>query len=314
MKKTDKRRSINLSVRIKTLRLENPTILASGILGLDVATMERVVQNGAGAVTMKSVTLEERRGHDNPIFIQAGNDAFMNAVGYANKGIRHALAEFGAWKSATPLIGSIVGSTPEEFAMLAVELGRTPIKALEIVLSCPHTPGFGLLAGQGSPKSTGEITKAVRKVTKLPLSVKLSPSIEAVGEVAKAAEAEGADIINMGNTLGPGMKIDINRAAPVLHFKVGGVSGPAIRPIMIRCVYDLYKSVKIPIIATGGIVTGEDAVEAFMAGASAVGIGTGIYIRGLDVFAKVNREIEEFMRLNGYGSITQLTGLAHHSI
>lgn len=302
---------IDLSVDLAGIKLKNPTILASGILGLDVATLKRVVKGGAGAVTIKSLTSEPRKGHNNPIFIEAAEGAFMNAVGYANKGIDHGIEEFKKWDEEIPLIGSIVAADASEFAKLTERIQETPIKALEIVLSCPHTPGYGLLAGQGSPKATEEITKAVRKKTKLPLSVKLSPSIEAIGEVAKAAESAGADIINMGNTLGPGMRIDINRASPTLAFKIGGMSGPAIKPITIRSVFDLYKAVKIPIIATGGIMTGEDVIEAVMSGATAVGIGTGIYYRGLSVFKKVCQEIEEWLRINHFKNLKNLRGIVH---
>lgn len=301
----------DLSINLAGIKLNNPTILASGILGLDCAQLRRVVKGGAGGVTLKSLTIEPRKGHNNPIFIQAGDDAFMNAVGYANKGIDVGVEEFKKWDDFVPLVGSIVGSSSTEFVQLAEKIIQTPIKALEIVLSCPHTPGFGLMAGQGSPKATAEITRAVRKKTKLPLFVKLSPSVEAIGEVAKAAEAEGANAINMGNTLGPGMRIDIDRVNPILAFKVGGISGPAIKPIMIRSVYDLYKAVKIPVIATGGITTGEDAIEALMAGAAAIEIGTAIYIRGISVFKKVCREMSDWMNQHNYKKIKQLIGLVH---
>ncbi len=302
---------IDLSVDLGGIKLKNPTILASGVLGLDVAVLRRVTQGGAGAVTIKSLTSSPRKGHNNPILIEAAQGVFMNAVGYANKGIEHGVEEFKKWDGDTPLIGSIVASDADEFARLTEKIQEAPIDALEIVLSCPHTPGYGLLAGQGSPEATAAITKAVRNKTKLPLSVKLSPSIPAIGEVAKAAESAGADIINMGNTVGPGMRIDINRASPTLAFKIGGMSGPAIKPITIRSVYDLYQAVKIPIIATGGIMTGEDAIEAVMAGATAVGIGTGIYYRGLYVFKKVCEEIEEWIKKNKYKNLISLKGIAH---
>lgn len=303
---------INLGVKISSLILKNPTILAAGILGQETSVMKRVAKGGAGALTMKSLTIEQRKGHNNPILVEV-ESGFLNAVGYANKGIDKGVDEFKKWDEKIPLVGSIVGSNAQEFSVLAEKIQQAPIQALEVVLSCPHTPGFGLLAGQGTPQATQEITKAVRKKTKLPLIIKLSPSAPALGEIAKIAEAEGADAINMGNTLGPGMKIDIQRKAPVLAFKAGGMSGPAIKPIMIRCVYDLYQSVKIPIIATGGIITGEDAIEALMAGAMAIGIGTGIYYRGLNIFSKITKEMEQWMIENHYKNINSLVGLAHYT-
>lgn len=307
-----KTNKIDLSVNFKTWKLQNPTILAAGVLGLNANLLKRVVRGGAGAVTMKSLTLEPRKGHNNPILVEF-KGGFMNAVGYANPGIDKGMKEFLNWQESAPLIGSIVGSSADEFSQLAEKIQPAPIVAIEIVLSCPHTPGYGLLAGQGTPEATTKITRAVRKKTSLPLIVKLSPSVQAIGEIAKAAQAEGADMINMGNTLGPGMKIDIERACPVLAFKIGGMSGPAIKPITIRCVYDLFQAVKIPIIATGGIITGEDIIEAFMAGASAVGIGTGIYYRGINIFKKVVGETEEWMSSHGYKNLKEIKGLAHKS-
>lgn len=306
MKKSD----LDISVKIKSLRLQNPTILASGVLGLDTASLKKVKEGGAGAVTMKSLTATPRKGHDNPILVEV-ESGFLNAVGYANAGIDHGIEEFKNWDKSIPLIGSIVGTSAEEFGVLAEKIQKAPIDALEIVLSCPHTPGFGTLAGQGTPKATEEITKVVREKTKLPLIVKISPSVEAIGEIAKAAEQAGADAINMGNTLGPGMKIDIERGQPVLAFKVGGVSGPAIKPVIIRSVFDIYQSVKIPVIATGGITTGQDAIEAIMAGATCVEIGTGIYYRGVNIFKKVTDEIEKWMKDHKYKTLKEIKGIAH---
>lgn len=300
----------DISVEIASLKLNNPTILASGILGLCVDSLKKVATSGAGAVTIKSLTLDPRKGHNNPILVEVAG-GFLNAVGYANWGIDKGVEEFKKWDLNIPLIGSIVGGNPEEFSLLAEKIQEMPISALEIVLSCPHTPGYGLLAGLGTAKATAEITKLVRKKTKLSLIVKLSPSISAIGEVVIAAESEGADAINMGNTLGPGMKIDIEQAQPILDFKFGGMSGPAIKPIMIRNVYDIYQSVRIPIIATGGIVNGYDAIEAIMAGATAVGIGTGIYYRGINIFKKVCQEMIEWMKKNKYKNIKQIKGKAH---
>lgn len=301
---------LDISVSLAGLRLRNPTMLASGLLGLDCAMMQRVVKGGAGAVTLKSLTKDPRKGHNNPILVEF-DGGFMNAVGYANKGIDAGVVEFKKWDGSAPLIGSIVGADPDEFARLAEKIIEAPISALEIVLSCPHTPGFGLLAGQGTPEATTAITSAVRKKTNLPLSVKLSPSVPGIGEVAKAAEAAGADIINMGNTVGPGMKINIDRGKPILAFQFGGMSGPAIKPIMIRSVWDIYKAVKIPIIATGGITTGEDAIEAIMAGATAVGIGTAIHYRGINVFKKIVEEINDWMKKHKYTKLAQFRGIIH---
>lgn len=293
------------------IRLDNPTILASGILGVTKASLANCIRNGAGAVTMKSISKEPRKGHNNPIIItfEAG---MMNAVGYSNPGLLEAKKEFSDLHEVKgPVIASVIGTTPEEFAQMVRDFVTDDFAAVELPLSCPHTPGFGTLAGQGTPEATYDITKAAVKETKLPVFVKISPNTQSLGDVAKAAERAGAGAITCGNTLGPGMVIDIRTRQPILDFKVGGISGPALRPIAVRCVYDIYKSVKIPIIGVGGIQTGRDAIEMIMAGASAVGIGTGVYYRGPEVFRLICREMEEFMQQEGIRDIKEIIGAAH---
>lgn len=292
--------------------MKNPLILASGILGVDCKIMNRVIECGAGAVTIKSISMEERSGHNSPVMIGFG-EVFMNAVGYSNPGVEEAKKEFIDLKKkiSGPVIGSIIGTKPEDFVKVYKALEDCNFDAIEIPLSCPHTPGFGTLAGQGTPEATYEITKAVRKVCKKPIIVKLSPNSANLADVAKAAEKAGASAINMGNTHGPGMKINIETGKPVLDFKVGGLSGPAIKPVAIRCVYDLYKAVKIPIIGTGGITSGKDAIEMLMAGASVVGIGTAVYYKGPEAFKEIEKEMQEWMQENNYTNISELIGKAH---
>ena len=252
--------NIKLSVSLCNIKLANPTILASGILGTTKALLKRVAENGAGAVTIKSIITEPREGHKNPTVItfEAG---MLNAVGYSNPGVKAAAREFSELHDINvPVIASIIGTQTEDFVRVAEGLSGIMFSAIEIPLSCPHTPGFGLLAGQGTPQATFEITSAVRKVTKLPIFIKLSPTIPEICSVAKAAEDAGADAITAVNSMGPGMVINIEAQKPVLTFKVGGVTGDALRPIAIRCVYDLYEAIKIPIIGVGGISTGRHAI------------------------------------------------------
>lgn len=302
----------SLETKLAGLKLKNPTILPAGFLGISKKILERVAKCGAGAVTTKSITVKPKEGHDNPIFIQSTKETFLNAVGYSNPGLEAAKKEFKELKNfPVPVIGSLVGCDAKEFSYLAENVKDIDFKAIEIVLSCPHTPGFGLMAGQGTPEATKEITSEVRKKTKLPLFVKVSANIMNLGNVVKTAEKAGADGITATNTIGPGMAIDAETAKPVLGFKVGGMSGPAIKSIAIRCVYDIYESVKIPIIGVGGITTGKDAIEMMMAGASAVGIGTGIYYRGWDIFKKVCDEMIEFLESHGYSNIKEIIGMAH---
>jgi dihydroorotate dehydrogenase (NAD+) catalytic subunit len=302
----------DVSVDLCGLKLKNPTILASGITDVTKNALAHAAKNGAGAVTTKSITTELRKGHSNPIIAETAS-GFINAVGIANPGLDNALVEFNGWRKNEPLILNIVGKDAEEFGAMATKIKTSKIRidALELALSCPHTPGYGTMAGQNTPEATEAIVKAAKTHIAQPIIVKLSPNTPALGEAAKAAERAGAAAINMGNTLGPGMVIDIERKAKVLGFGFGGLSGPAMKPIAVRCVYDLYQSVKIPIIGTGGVTTGRDAVEMFMAGASAVGVGTAIYYRGPKVFAKIAEEMGEWMEKNGYSSVKELTGVAH---
>ncbi|MFH1182528.1 MAG: DUF561 domain-containing protein, partial [Candidatus Woesearchaeota archaeon] len=199
----------------------------------------------------------------------------------------------------------------KDFAYLAEQINDMGFAAVEAVISCPHTPGFGTMGGQSTPQAAAEITSAIRKKTGLPLFIKLSPNVEGIGRIAKAAEDAGADCITAVNTLGPGMVIDVRTAKPVLGGIVGGISGPALKPVAVRCVYDIYKSVSIPIIGTGGVMTGSDAAEMILAGASAVGIGSAVYYRGIDVFRKVCEELDALMKECNYRNIEAMRGKAH---
>ena len=302
---------MNLETELCGIRLKNPTVLASGILGLSKALLSEVISNGAGAVTIKSLSFEAREGHKNPTIVSF-DGGMMNAVGYSNFGVAGAKREFaGIRELGAPVFASVIGSEAGDFAKVVSEIRGMGFSAIEIPLSCPHTPGFGTLAGQDTPEKTFEITKAVVKNTALPVFVKLSPNTKNIGEVAKAAERAGASAITAVNTLGPGMIINIEAKKPVMGFRIGGVSGPALRPVAVRCVYDIYECVKIPLIGTGGITTGRDAIEMMMAGAKAVGVGSGIYYRGLDVFRKVCSEMSEWMMKNGYEKVDELVGVAH---
>ncbi|VVC04309.1 Dihydroorotate dehydrogenase [Candidatus Bilamarchaeum dharawalense] len=306
-----------LETKFFNKKIKNPIFLASGVLGMTKGSLETACDNGCGGVIAKSLTMEPRKGHEGPNIVEV-ECGILNAMGYPNPGIDYGLKEFGGWDREEALVISIVGKDAKEFGMLAEkvetvkkELGAS---AIEAAISCPHTPGYGTMAGQGTPESVMEIVGAIRDKCKLPLIVKLSPSIPGEGKAAEAAQKAGADVINMGNSLGPGMKIDINRKKPVLGFGVGGLTGPAVKPIIVRCVYDIYKTVKIPIIATGGITTGEDAVEMIMAGASWISVGSAVYYRSPKVFGEIAKEMKSWMELNGYKKLAELKGAAHEKI
>lgn len=295
-------------------QMKNPLILASGVLGVTRKSLESVAEKGAGAVTAKSFSLEARKGHETPIITET-ECGLLNAVGYSNPGIDAGLQEFSGWKRNEPLIISLTAGNEKEFAQLAEKVDAMKQKlnctAIELALSCPHTPGFGLMAGQGDAAATERITRAVKEVTALPIIVKLSPSMPGEVQAAKVAEEAGAAAINMGNTLGPGMKINIERKRKMLAFGRGGLSGHAIKPIAIRCVYDIYDAVKIPIIGTGGMINGVDAIEMMMAGARYVGVGTAVYYKGLDAFRQIENEMNGWLDKNGYKNVNEILGVAH---
>ncbi|MEM3706819.1 MAG: dihydroorotate dehydrogenase [Candidatus Bilamarchaeaceae archaeon] len=301
-----------IEIELLGKKWKNPTVLASGVLSTTLESLERIAEEGAGAVTTKSLTLEPRSGHPGPNIIEV-ECGLLNAMGYPNPGIEEGIKEFSNWKREEPLILSITGKNVEEFGLLAEKIEQTRFapSAIEAAISCPHTPGYGLMADQTGPDFVEKVVNKIKEKTKIPLIIKLSPSAPGEVAAAKAAERAGADAINMGNTIGPGMKIDIERKKPILGFGRGGLSGPAIKPITMRCVYDIYEAVGIPIIATGGVVSGEDAIEYIMAGATAIGVGSGIYYRTTKVFKKISLEMKRWLHDHGYKKIEEIKGIAH---
>ena len=299
-----------LAIDLTGIKLKNPTILASGFLGVTKASLKNIINHGAGGVVTKSISPQPREGHKAPIIVtyEAG---MLNAVGYSNPGADKAKEEFSKIKEiGAPAILSIIGQAVDDFKTVWEKLRDCGFGAIEIPLSCPHTPGYGTMGGQHTPEMAEKITRAIKEAADVPVYIKLSPN-ENIVPVAKAAEAAGADAIVAGNSMGPGMIIDIKTKTPILGFGMGGVSGPALRPIAVRCVFDLYKTVKIPIIGCGGVGSGRDLIEMMMAGAAAVELGTAIYERGPGVFKKICDEAETFLIENGYGSIKEVIGLAH---
>ncbi len=301
----------NISVDLCGTRLKNPTILASGIMGVSGASCCYAARNGAGAVVMKSIGPKEREGHNNPILVEF-KGGFLNAVGLPNAGVDNSLGEieFAMKNAGVPVIPSIFGGTKEEFGMVAEKIAELKPQMMEVNLSCPNTANDFGEAFALSEKAAAEVIGIVRDKTKARIIAKLAPNVPDIKRIAMAIEKAGADAITATNTM-PGMVIDVKMAKPILHNKSGGVSGPALKPIAVKCVYDIYEAVKIPIIGVGGVTTGEDAVEMIMAGASAVQIGTAIYYRGIDVFRKVSDEIKLFMEENGYSTIKGMIGVAH---
>jgi len=300
-------------VELAGVRLANPLILASGLVGVSAATLKRAAKGGAGAVTMKSIGPEPRMGHPNPTVLE-WECGIMNAVGLSNPGIGEGARDLAAAVKMVkaPVIASFFAKDAAGFGDVAAKLAAARPAMLEANLSCPNTMRETGTPFAYEPEAAAEAIRVVKgRVSGIPLIAKLSPNTHKLKEVAKAVEAAGADAINMGNTLGPGMIINIEARKPVLSNKSGGVSGPAIRPVAVRCVWDVYEAVRIPVIGTGGVSCGRDAVEMMMAGAAAVGVGSAVAGGGFKVFGKIAKEMGEWMDANGVSSAKELVGVAH---
>jgi len=304
-----------MAVDLCGVRLRNPLVLASGIWGSCAGTLVRVGREGAGAVTAKSCSQESRAGYPNPTVLDWGG-GLINAVGLANPGA-DAQAEMlreagrGLTPLGVPLIASVVGQTEGEF----VEATRRVVDAapdlIELNISCPNVEAeFGRPFAL-DPVAAASVTEAVRGVYEGPLLVKLSPNALDIGEVARAVAAAGASGITAVNTLGPGMVIDVRARRPILSNREGGISGPALLPVAVHCVYEVAAAVDLPIIGTGGVRSGIDALQMIMAGATAVGIGSALYREGPGVFGRIMGELGAIMREEGYASLDAVRGCAH---
>jgi dihydroorotate dehydrogenase (NAD+) catalytic subunit len=300
---------VDISTKLRDLRLKNPTLLASGIMDEDAGSMQRMMMGGAGAIVTKSIGVQSRDGYANPTVIEL-ECGLLNAMGLPNPGIEEYGEEIKKLqKSKIPIIGSIYGATAKEFVFLASKMEAYGTVAVELNVSCPHAKHYGLEIGCDAAL-VRQIVASVTKNVQIPVFVKLSPNVMNLIEIARAVEKGNGDAIVAINTV-KGMKIDLETAYPILANKTGGYSGRAIKPIGIRCVYDIAQNVDIPVIGVGGITTGEDAIEYIMAGASAVQLGSAVYYRGPDVFKKVCLEMKTWMTRHGYKKLTDLIGAAH---
>jgi len=300
-----------LKVNLAGLKLNNPTMLASGILGYSAETLSSIVAGGAGAVVTKSVGLKPRKGYANPTVVQA-DFGLINAVGLPNPGISEFVREIREMKRlGVPLIVSVYGFSAEEYATVAKKAVGAGANALELNVSCPHVKETGSEIGQ-SPEVLAEVVGKVKAVVDRPVLVKLSPNVTDLVEIAEAAVRAGADGITAINTV-RAMAIDVETAMPILSNKRGGLSGPAVKPIALRCVYDVYERVKVPIMGCGGVTDWRDAVEFFLAGASAVQIGTAIALKGPSVFRSVSRGVDAYLKKKGFRSVNEIVGLSHRS-
>ncbi|ACS32858.1 dihydroorotate dehydrogenase [Thermococcus gammatolerans] len=296
----------SLEVKLFGIRFENPLILASGINDKVPEQWIRAHEEGAGGVVTKSIGIEPRKGYDNPTIVELPC-GLINAMGLPNPGWKGFLEMVEGYTFDFPLIVSIFGGTPEEFAFLAEKLSDVA-DAFELNLSCPHAKGYGMEIGQ-NPENVYEVVKAVKDATDRPVIAKLTPNIDDITKLGLAAEKAGADAVSAINTL-KAIAIDIYARRPILSNRVGGYSGPGVKPVALRAVYDLAKVLDIPVIGIGGITTWQDAVEFLLAGASALQIGTAVSLRGWKVFREINEGIKAYLESEGFSSVSEIVGLA----
>ena len=301
------------------LRLHNPIVLASGILGTSADVLERVARAGAGAVTAKSCGPTPHAGHPNPVAVEWGH-GLINAIGLSNPGVEEEvrmLAEARARLEAlgVPLIASIFAGTVAEFGDVARTIAAARPHLIEVNISCPNVADDFGTPFAATCESAAAVTEAVKRAVSavcgghIPVSVKLAPNVPNIGRIAAAAVEAGADAITAINTM-PGMLIDAEAGRAVLSNRMGGISGPALKPVALRCVYEIARAVRVPIIGTGGVTTGRDAAEMLMAGATAVGVGSAVWQRGPEALGKIAGELAAFMAQEGYPTLAALRGLA----
>jgi len=302
--------SRRLTTEIAGLKLANPTMLAAGVLGLTGPSLRKVVEAGAGAVVTKSLGLKPREGYPNPTVVQV-DCGLLNAMGLPNPGVRHFGEEIKEVKETkVPVIVRIYGFSSEDFTKAAEVAVNEGADALELNLSCPHVEETGAEIGS-NPELVAEVVRKVKNKVDRPAFVKLTPNVANIARVAKAAVEAGADAITAINTV-RAMAIEIETTRPLLANKIGGLSGPATKPIAVRCVYEIYREVDVPVIGCGGITSWRDAVEFMLAGASAVQIGTAIAFKGLGIFKSVTKGIDAYVKKKGFRSVKEIVGLAQN--
>jgi dihydroorotate dehydrogenase (NAD+) catalytic subunit len=284
--------------------------LAAGVLGLTASTLLKVWKAGAGAVVTKSVGIEPREGFKNPTVVDVGC-GLINAMGLPNPGInvfREEIRTLKQWNPEVQVIASVYGGSLKEFVRSVDEISQTPIDAIELNVSCPHVKKMGLEVGQ-DPALLREIVKSVKSIAGCPVFTKLSPNTTNIQRLASIIEIAGGDAVVAVNTL-RAMAINIETGRPILGNRVGGLSGPALKPVALRCVYEIAQTVSIPVIGCGGIMSWRDAVEYFYAGAHAIQIGSAIAYKDVTIFSDITKGICTFLDLNGYRSVKEIVGFS----
>jgi len=301
-------KSFKLSVDIDEITLRNPTMLASGILGISQRIFERLYDENIGGIVTKSISVEPMKGYPNPTIIPLSGGSYLNAVGLSNPGV-NAFSEELSQNKNIPIFISLVGSSEKDFAKMIKVFDSLNIIGYEINLSCPHVSKMGMEVGD-DPEAVSKIVSTVRKNTKKPISVKVGVGSVDVIELARTAIDAGANIITAINTL-RAMSIDVETMMPILSNRIGGLSGTAIKPIGIRCVYEISKNLKVPVIGCGGISTWQDVVEYMLAGASAVQIGSVLGSAGPGIFNSITKDLKKYIERKGIMKISEIVGIAH---
>ena len=298
-----------ITVKLGRLKLPNPTVLASGVLSNGSLLKRAATEGGAGAVVTKSLTIDRREGYPTPVIVGV-EGGLVNAVGLANQGyeefLEHDLPL--AKKGKVPVIVSVAGSNAGEFQKICAKAEEAGANGVELNLSCPHVEEHGLEIG-ADPSFVREIVREVGGALKIPVHVKLGLSDHVI-DSALAAQDAGAEAVVAINTI-RAMKIDVQARKPVLSNVYGGLSGPSIHPIAVRCVHELYKELSIPLVGCGGVEDWSAAIEFLLAGARAVQIGSAVATKGLNVFSEVVRGIERYLDTHGFKNVEEIVGGAH---
>ncbi len=297
----------DISVNIAGLRMKNPVMTASGTFGYGIEFADLVDISQIGGIIMKGTTLAPREGNDYPRMAETA-EGMLNCVGLQNKGVDYFCQHiYPVVKDIqTNMIVNVAGNSPENYAECAARINQLEaIPAIELNISCPNVRQGGMAFGV-TPEGASEVVRAVRKAYQKTLIVKLSPNVTDITSIAKAVEAEGADAVSLINTL-MGMSIDIEKRCHRLSIKTGGLSGPAVKSVALRCVYQVAHAVSIPVIGLGGIMTAVDAIEFFMAGASAIEIGTGNFIDPA-ISVKVADGISAWLDKHGCANLSEIIG------
>lgn len=299
-----------LAVELPGLSLKNPVIPASGCFGFGREFAEYYDLSRLGSIMIKAATEEARAGNPTPRVAETPG-GMLNAIGLQNPGVdkimEHELPFLEQYD--LPIIANVAGKTLEEYVAVAKKISRAKnVAALEINISCPNVKEGGIAFGTDATVAA-QLTKAIKEVSSVPVYIKLSPNVTNVVEIAKAVEEAGADGITMINTL-LGMRFDMKTGKPILANGTGGLSGPAIKPVALRMIHDVYKAVNIPIIGMGGVETAEDVLEFFYAGASAVAVGTANFINPYACVDIIDR-LPEVLDKYGFEKLSDATGFAH---